>query len=429
MKQFLIFIVLFSTINFIMCTHEPRSIQIDADFPGGNIIVDSIYGDTIFLRQDLRDTEGNWFYWSFRIQGAANRTLCFNFSNGAVIGSRGPAISTDEGISWRWIGDLGYSDTKFQYTFGPEENDVYFSQGMNYTEKDLDRFLQKHKDHPDLKLETLCVSKKGREVELVRISNKDKRPDFKIFLSARHHCGEMMASYVLEGIIDMALSNTEEGRWLREHGDFFIVPFVDKDGVEDGDQGKNRRPHDHNRDYKLRIYPEINAITMQVPEWTDNKPVFFLDMHCPWLRGGSDGDHPDKGNEFVFFTGNDPANDTGNFVEKLHRFSSILELSNKGGSIPYRASFNLLYGSSWNTAANRKKPDFQSSKDWGRTLPNAVFASSIEIPFANASGVVVDAETGRELGNNLAIAIKIYLESLKKENELSYFEETEKFSK
>ena len=71
-----------------MCTREPTPIQIDADFPGGNIIVDSIYGDTIFLRQDLRDTEGNWFYWSFRIRGAANRTLNFNFSNGAAEGRR-----------------------------------------------------------------------------------------------------------------------------------------------------------------------------------------------------------------------------------------------------------------------------------------------------------------------------------------------------
>ncbi|MGI6574142.1 MAG: M14 family zinc carboxypeptidase [Fermentimonas sp.] len=335
----------------------------------------------------------------------------FRFLNGSVIGSRGPAISTDEGVSWRWIGDIGFSDTEFQYSFGPDENDVYFSQGMNYTEKDLKRFLHKYEHYSDLQLETLCISKKGRKVELLRILNRDNDPDFKVFLSARHHSGEMMASYALEGIIDVVLSDTEEGKWLRDHVDFFIVPFVDKDGVEDGDQGKNRHPHDHNRDYKLKIYPEIKAITMQVPKWIGNKPLFFLDMHCPWLRGGSDGDHPDKGNEFVFFTGNDPASDTGNFVEKLHRFSTILELSNKG-NIPYKVSFNLLFGTSWNTAANRKSPDLQSSTDWGRTLPNAVFASSIEIPFANASGVVVDAQSSHELGQNLAIAIKIYLESL-----------------
>lgn len=394
----------------IMCRCAPSSFQIDTEFPGGNIIVDNIKGDSVRLQQDLRDTEGKWFYWSFRIQGAANRTLNFEFTNGGVIGSRGPAISTDGGSTWRWIGEPGSSDTRFQYSFGPDDREVYFSQGMNYTEKDFKLFLDKHRNHPDLKIETLCTSRKGRNVELLRIHNNNSTPGFKIFLASRHHCGEMMATYALEGIIETVLSETEDGRWLRDHGDFFIVPFVDKDGVEDGDQGKNRRPHDHNRDYKLRIYPEIRAITEQVPEWLDGKPVFFLDMHCPWLRGGSDGNAPEKGtNEYLYFVGRNPEIFTNKCEEELQKFGTILETTKKG-SIPYQASFNLLYGKSWNTASNLKTPDLQSSSVWGATLPNSIFSSTIEIPFANASGVAVDANSARELGHDLAHAIRLYLE-------------------
>ncbi len=51
---------------------------IDADFPGGNIVVDSIHRDTVFIQQDLRDTEGNWFYWYFRVgRSAAGKTFLF----------------------------------------------------------------------------------------------------------------------------------------------------------------------------------------------------------------------------------------------------------------------------------------------------------------------------------------------------------------
>ena len=40
-----------------------------------------------------------------------------------------------------------------------------------------------------------------------------------------------------------------------------LVPFVDKDGVEEGDQGKNRAPRDHNRDYAgASMYPETGAL-------------------------------------------------------------------------------------------------------------------------------------------------------------------------
>lgn len=404
-------LLLIVTTSCTMRQQSPPPFQIDTDFPGGNVIVVNINGDSVQLEQDLRDTEGKWFYWSFHVKGAAGRTLNFEFTNGSVISSRGPAASNDGGLTWKWLGDIGSSDTKFHYTFGAQEDEVYFGMGMNYTEKDLQRFLDQYKGHPNLEIETLCSSGKKRNVELLRIVNNDRTPDFKIFLSARHHCGEMMASYALEGIMGTVLSDTEEGRWLRNHGDFFIVPFVDKDGVEDGDQGKNRRPHDHNRDYKLQIYPEIQAITKKVPEWLDGKPLFFLDLHCPWLRGGSDGNDPGKGtNEYLYFTGSDPLKDTGSFVEKLHQFGTILEAT-KRGSIPYRVSFNIPYGTSWNTASNVKTPDLQSSSAWGRTLSNVVFASTIEIPFANASGVVVDANSARELGYDLARAIRKYLNS------------------
>ena len=61
-----------------------------------------------------------------------------------------------------------------------------------------------------------------------------------------------------EGVLDELLENPiPDSRIL-------CVPFIDYDGVIDGDQGKERGPHDHNRDYlPLRensIYPECIAI-------------------------------------------------------------------------------------------------------------------------------------------------------------------------
>ncbi|MCL4782377.1 MAG: hypothetical protein KJZ70_05020, partial [Bryobacterales bacterium] len=37
------------------------SVEVDADIPGGNILIESVTGDTIRVRQDLRDTQGQWF--------------------------------------------------------------------------------------------------------------------------------------------------------------------------------------------------------------------------------------------------------------------------------------------------------------------------------------------------------------------------------
>ena len=54
--------------------------EVDAGFPGGNVIVDKIDGDAVSLHQDLRDTAGDWFYWQFRVRGAEGRTLTFQFT-------------------------------------------------------------------------------------------------------------------------------------------------------------------------------------------------------------------------------------------------------------------------------------------------------------------------------------------------------------
>ncbi len=81
-------------------------LTIDCQFPGGNIIVDAIEGDVISLHQDPRDTPFDWFYWYFQNRGAAGRTLEFRFAASDAIGVRGPAVSTDNGKYWTWLGQM-----------------------------------------------------------------------------------------------------------------------------------------------------------------------------------------------------------------------------------------------------------------------------------------------------------------------------------
>ena len=81
------------------------AVTVDANLPAGNVVVEGISGDTVRLRQDLRDTSGEWFYWAFRVTGAAGRTLTFDFTNkkgGGPVGVRGPVVSTDGGQTFSY---------------------------------------------------------------------------------------------------------------------------------------------------------------------------------------------------------------------------------------------------------------------------------------------------------------------------------------
>jgi len=367
-------------------------VRIDAAFPGGNIIVERMEGDTVFLQQDLRETRGQWFYWCFRVRGAAGRTLTFNFTRGNSVGTRGPAMSSDDGLTWRWLGTERAKPTTFTHAFPPKSGDVLFSVGMTYTEQNFRAFVTRVGGKPGFTIGTLGRSEKGRNVELLRIGKLEGTPAHRVAITARHHACEMMASYVLEGMIEGVLAGDETGRWHRENVAFLIVPFMDKDGVEEGLQGKNRTPHDPCRDYLGEsLYRNVAAMKKLLPAWSEGRLRIALDLHCPTLRG--------KNADRIHLVGGlDPE-----IWKAATRFGEVLAAT-QAGPLVYRPQDNLPHGMAWNTLSDRR-----SFNLWAATLPGINFSTTLEFPFASVGDQVVDADSSRRFGRDLARAIREYL--------------------
>ena len=387
-----------------------QTICIDADFPGGNIHLDSLEGDLVRIRPELRG--GNdWFYFAFRVKNAQGRTLRFLFNAKDRIASRGPAVSSDGGKSWRYLNTEPNADSReFTYSFGPEERSVLFALAPLYTQKNWDEFMAKYRGRDNVELSALCQSPEGRDVELLRIGKGNPNARFAVVLTCRHHCCEMTASWVLEGILEETLSeNSQYGEYLRENAEFFVVPFMDKDGVEKGDQGKGRKPHDHNRDYNHEVYPEVRALKAQVsgnfsPE--DGKKIFFMDLHCPWIRSGIN-------EKFSSPLPKEPW-----ISEAAQNYFESFEKHQKDGEIPYSPSNNIPFGKGWNTEKNFMKLEngipTASAKIWACGLPNILCACTIEMPYSNCSGVEILPQNARELGRNLSKALVDFLKDSEK---------------
>lgn len=270
----------------IIKAEDTGSVTIDADFPGGNIKINSNEKGVVHLQPDLRG-DNPWFYWYFRAKVEKPGRVRFvfpekvaGFINGGI-GNQGPGISVDEGESWQWMGTENVEANAFFYDF-PDgaKSEVRFAVTIPYTQGNLQRFINKNKANPQLHISELTTSRKGRTVDLLQIGTSEK-PKQKVLVTARHHAAETMASYVLEGFMQEAMADTEAGKQFRERYTLFAVPIVDTDGVEEGDQGKNRKPHDHNRDYKDEsIYPEVQSI-MKLGEI--HRFEFAIDFHCPTL--------------------------------------------------------------------------------------------------------------------------------------------------
>lgn len=262
-------------------------LEVSAGFPGGNIRVIRNAGGTVELAPDNRDSNP-WFFWQFEARADAPGTARFVFADPPKLGLQGPAVSLDRGLSWQWLGTgtVQFSEAadSFGYAFTNAGQTVRFCAAIPYGPAELDGFLAGRTNDPRLAVGVLTTSLKGRPVRLLRVGEPGPGR-LAVLMTARHHACESMASYVLEGFLAEALADSPAGAAFRSRYVLYAVPMVDADGVAEGDQGKGRQPHDHNRDYgPTNRYPEVRAIQKLA---RDRNVELVVDFHCPVIRGES----------------------------------------------------------------------------------------------------------------------------------------------
>ena len=363
----------------ILCGVAEGAVKISCDYPGGNVKVVDVKPTVVTVDSDLRDTPRDWFYWNFEAESDAAGTVRFTFpEKKGRLSAQGPAVSRDGGLSWQWLGrEKCHFRTKdepcdyFDFTFATAGEKVRFSQNIPYLKADLDRFLATKKDHPELKVGTLARTRKGTPVPLLTVGHGPAN----VLMTARHHACEASASYVLEGILDEMLSDSAFGRDFCARYTLSCVPMVDIDGVQAGDQGKGRAPHDHNRDYAVasNLYPEVKAI-IDLAE--ARKFRLAIDFHSPALRGDV--------HEAVYLTGVKTPKLMANSEELIawaHEECPDLRILNhafKAGPDSFKDGkpFSVYFG----------------------FLPYVVYGTTLEVAYANGNEPHYDAAFGRQLG-------------------------------
>lgn len=347
---------------------------INKNFVSANIAVKRIIDDTVYLENQIRDTTEDWFYWAFKVENAAGRTIKFVFDK-VRIGYNGAAVSHDL-ANWSWS-YTRVDDMSFTYTFGEDENLVYFAHNMVYSPEMFNTFCRKK----GILVKTLCRDRKGRDVPYVEFGEGDKT----ILLTSRHHACESSGTFVLEGVIEQFFNNPIKGLHL------VAVPFVDFDGVVDGDQGKARGPHDHNRDYSddfEPLYPTVKAIK-EIAENADLEYAF--DFHSPWHIGGE--------NDTVFIVRNSKEPKKYN---RMTDFAKILEGCITDASLPYKAQNDHEPDVTWNDTSHSTYANFMLN------TMGAKLAFTLETAYFKASGVDFCPEKAKELGRCFAEAVRKY---------------------
>ena len=353
--------------------------EITKDFTGGNINVISIDGDDVFVEREVREGTG-YFYWAFCVKNAGGRKLRFVFPGHTRVGRFGVAVSHDLEF-WQWGGikeKVGNGDA-FTYTFKEDENCVYFAHNMVYSQKMLEGFAQKN----NIKIETFTQTKKGRNVPCFTVGNGEDL----IVVTSRHHACESTGTYVLQGVAEGCLKKQIDGI------KFLFVPFVDFDGVVDGDPGKNRLPYDHNRDYgDAPIYNE----TAKLRSIADSGRVLMnFDFHSP---------HHDSGiNDYPYFM------KFSKDESKIYRIISDAfkeSTQNDEDSMTYTGVQDLAYGGEWN------RDDTPNIKNYFIKKNKLGASLTMETPYFGLDDNVFTQQKAINMGRHLYDAVYKMLKEL-----------------
>lgn len=342
------------------------------DFTGGNIRVVEIDGRDVYLENEIRDTSEDWFYWAFCVENAPVGRVNFHFNQKKRVGYWGAAVSRDLS-DWKWLDNC--DGEGFSYTFSEGESKVYFAHHILYHP---DRFYKFCGDN-GYTLKELCKTKKGRSLPCLEFGDGD----ISMILTARHHACESTGSYVLEGVLERFAQNPPNNVKI------FCVPFVDLDGVLDGDQGKSRIPHDHNRDYiDSPLYSSVEEIMKHVDK---NGCNYGFDFHAPGHKGGR--------HDMIYIVRNSE--------EKLSRFEKFGELLEKNlteDSMRYSRENDYPPNTGWNVP----------SRNFGYTMnyrPECELAFTLESAYFGTAENKVSEARLKKLGFCFAEAILAYIKT------------------
>lgn len=178
----------------------------------------------------------------------------------------------------------------FSFEFEYDKDEVYFCHSFPYTYRDLKDFLKicNDKKADRVRRTELCKSLGGNTLDYIIITNFESEDGDiakreAVIITGRVHPGETVSSFIVEGILEFLISDSDVAKQLRDKYVFKIVPMLNPDGVVLGNYRCSLSGQDLNRQWgtaTARLYPEIFYTKQMLNKTVASRPInFFMDVH------------------------------------------------------------------------------------------------------------------------------------------------------
>ncbi len=351
-----------------------------------------------FMSEPRTSPQPLWFH--VHCENAGGRPVRFLWANAS--GCLGISTETDlcrvrpvmrlDGRGWTRVADtsvvqgrLGGPSLEFGTPSGCESVDVAFC--YPYAPADLDLTLA---EIPDVwNRAVMGLSGEGRPVSRLDASSASGEDVPGAYVIARQHAGETPGSWVLDGLI-RAVAEASPDDALRRI-EWWVVPFVDLDGVIEGNYGKDALPWDFNRAWcRMPMRPEVLTLQQDMRRFAARfETRTVLDLHGP--GGAENGLY-----QFLARDGRPPAQREAQATLLPHLANAMAEIDSA------RLQRIPDYPSRWGTT--------DTVGNWAWDFLDETPAVSIETAYQGLTeGAWLDTAGYRDVGRRLAQAIARWL--------------------
>jgi len=293
-----------------------HGLQFHADFEGGNLRRARLQCDgavEVLLCGDTnRSSYCQWFFFDVEVAEPVDlriRIVSF-IKPGSTFAAGQRIVTRSGGAGWRRDG-RDYAYVPNRYVIGGRRRNYTLAFTLSlalgrtrvalfypYLFGDLLRDVRRLRPSGDwLRVQDLGPTPGGRPLLVFTITDfgatsAAAEPDVRtnVVISARVHPGEVPASFMMRGVLELLLSDAEEAHALRRSFRFVMLPMLNPDGVAAGNGRANSAGHDLNRCWgKPHQGSEIVAAKRLLEELRSSPGglLAFLDLHAHSRRHGA----------------------------------------------------------------------------------------------------------------------------------------------
>lgn len=257
---------------------------ISSNFESGNIEVIKIDSENNVRLKIRKDTKSDFLQWfHFRLQGAKGKQCTLKIINaGDCTYLKGwknyQACASYDRVIWFRV-PTTFDGQELTISHAPELDSVFYAYFAPYSyEQHLD-LISECQQSPHVRVYPLGETFEGRGMDMLKIGKPGKGKK-NIWVIARQHPGESMASWFMEGFLNRLLDQEDPvSRQALEKAVFYVVPLMNPDGVVRGNLRANAAGANLNREWEspsIEQSPEVYLVRNKM----DSTGVdFCLDVH------------------------------------------------------------------------------------------------------------------------------------------------------